>query len=58
MYRAYENPYNLEKYLEELKTEYQTAEENGATEERLIALAETIAEVKERINHAWSDDEY
>ena len=58
MYRAHENPYNLEKYLEELKTEYQTAKENGTTEERLIDIAETIAEVKERINHAWSDDEY
>ena len=58
MYRAHENPHSLEKYLEELKAEYQTAKENGATEERLIDLAETIAEVKERINHAWSDNEY
>lgn len=58
MYRQHENPYNLEKYLEELKTEYQTAKENGTTEERLIDLVETIAEVKERINHAWSDNEY
>lgn len=58
MYRAHEDPHYLESYLEELKNEYQMAKASGATEERLTDIAETIAEVKERINHAWQDIEY
>ena len=33
MYRQYENPYTLEKQLEELKEEYCTAVEENADEE-------------------------
>ena len=43
MYRQYENPYNLEKQLEELKKEYHSAVEANADEETLIDLAENIA---------------
>lgn len=57
MYRQYENPYKLERQLEELKEEYCTAVENNADENILINLAYDIAELEERINFAWQDDE-
>lgn len=53
MYRSYEDPYKLEKQLAELKERYaQTTDENEQ-----ISLAESIAELKDRINFAWQDDE-
>lgn len=58
MYRQYENPGALEERLKELEQEYRKAVENGADEDRLISLSEDIAELKDRINHAWQDDEY
>lgn len=58
MYRSYENPYKLNKYLCELEAEYQTAIENGEDAEDLIDLCEDIETLKERINFAWQDDEY
>lgn len=57
MYRQYENPYKLENQLEELKAEYQEAIQNNADDETIISLAESIAELKDRINFAWQDDE-
>lgn len=60
MYRQYENPYELNKYLCELEAEYQTLIESGvdADEEDFIDLCCEIADIKERINFAWQDDEY
>lgn len=60
MYRQYENPYELNKYLCELEAEYQTLIESGvdADEEDFIDLYCEIADIKERINFAWQDDEY
>ena len=57
MYRQYENPYKLEKQLEELKQQYCDAVENNADEDTLINLAMDINELEERINFAWQDDE-
>ena len=64
MYRQYENPVRLEKELVELKKEYNdvfaASKAKGplASEwEYLCDLAETIEELKERINFAWQDDE-
>ena len=54
MYRAYENPFKLEKQLEELKQRQAEA----IDEDELMWLAEEIAELKDRINFAWQDDEY
>lgn len=52
MYRNYEDPYKLEKQLTELKERYdQTTDENEQ-----ISLAESIAELKERVNFAWQDE--
>ena len=60
MYRQYENPYELNKYLCELEAEYQTLIEIGvdADEEDFIDLYEEILDIKERINFAWQDEEY
>lgn len=58
MYRQYEDPYKLEEQLKELKEEYYEAIKNDADEETIINLACDIAELEERINFAWQDDEY
>ena len=60
MYRQYENPYELNKYLCELEAEYQTLIESGvdADEEDFIDLYCEIVDIKERINFAWQDNEY
>lgn len=60
MYRQYENPYELNKYLCELEAEYQMLIEMGvdADEEDFIDLYEEILDIKERINFAWQDEEY
>ena len=58
MYRQYENPYELNKYLCELEAEFDTRFESGEDLEALIDLAEDIATLKERINFAWQDQEY
>ena len=57
MYRQYENPYKLQKRLQELKAEYYQQVENNADEEIIIDLHEAIADLEERINFAWQDDE-
>ena len=57
MYRQYENPYELERQLEDLKREYNKELNNGADEDVLMSLAETIANFRERIKFAWQDDE-
>ena len=58
MYRQYENPYKLENQLEELEAEYQKAINENADDETIMYLAESIAELKDRINFAWQDDEF
>ena len=58
MYRNYENPYELNKYLCELEAEYQTAIENDEDVETLIDLQIDIEVLKDRINFAWQDEEY
>ena len=51
MYRRYEDPYALEKQLEEAK---QRLAENPYDED----LVNEVAELEERVNFAWQDDEY
>ena len=54
IYRQYENPYTLEKRLEELmKRRAKTTDEH-----ELEGLDQDIAELKDRINFAWQDDEF
>lgn len=57
MYRQYEDPYQLERLLESLEIEMQDAIARE-DEDRQIAIAEEIAEVRDRLNFAWQDDEY
>lgn len=54
MYRQYEDPHELEDQLEELLA--RRAKETD--EDALIDLDIEIAELRERINFAWQDDEY
>ena len=54
MYRQYENPYTLEKRLEELKKRRAKC----TNEDELYEIDMDIAELKDRINFAWQDDEY
>lgn len=58
MYRQYEDPYELEKQLKELRREYSNAKENNADENTLIELSQDIHKLEERVNFAWQDDEY
>lgn len=51
MYRSYENPYELSKALEEAQAELAKNPESES-------LSETVAELKDRLNFAWQDDEY
>lgn len=57
MYRQYENPNRLEAEFQRLKEEYCIAVEKGADEDTLINLHFSIDDLKERVNHAWQDDE-
>lgn len=54
MYRRYEDPRKLEKQLAKLKRQYQQTED---ADERMY-LAQEIAELKDRVNFAWQDEEY
>lgn len=50
MYRQYEDPHSLEERLQNLEAELKENPEN-------YELAQEVAELKERINFAWQDDE-
>ena len=51
MYRQYEDPWKLEDQLAEAK---QRLAENPYDED----LVNEVAELKERVNFAWQDDEF
>ena len=57
MYRQYENPGKLEAQLKELQEERTAAVLDG-DEDRVVSLDEDIAELKDRINFAYQDEEY
>ena len=54
MYRAYENPNKLEDQLAELKAR----RANATDDDEIMSLNESIAELKDRINFAYQDEEY
>lgn len=54
MYRTYEDPYELEEQLAELKKQ----RANATDENEIECLALEIHELEERVNFAWQDDEY
>ena len=57
MYRQYEDPYKLEKRLDEAKAMYRRGIEEGIDENALMDMSLEIHELEERINLAWQDDE-
>lgn len=54
MYRRYEDPRKLEKQLKKLKRRYKQTQD----EDEKMYLAEEIAELTDRVNFAWQDEEY
>ena len=54
MYRRYEDPRKLEKQLAKLKRRYRQTQD----EYEKMYLAEEIAELTDRVNFAWQDEEY
>lgn len=54
IYRQYEDPHALEERLKEL----QERRAKCADEYELYEIDMDIAELKDRINFAWQDDEY
>ena len=58
MYRSYENRYELELQLKELKQQYYDAKVSNADDDILIDLSIEISSLEERIHFAWQDDEY
>lgn len=58
MYRRYEDPYKVQRLLDEAKTELENALLYFPDNEDLIfSLHEDVAELEERLNFAWQDDE-
>lgn len=54
MYRTYENPVKLQDMLNDLRNQ----RANEMDEDSWISLEQEIAELEERVNFAWQDDEY
>lgn len=54
MYRQYEDPYKLERQLEELELRYAQCDDDDERVDLYLA----ISELKDRINFAWQDNEY
>lgn len=57
MYRQYEDPYVIERQIESLEIDMQEAISAG-DEDWQISIAEELAELRDRLNFAWQDDEY
>ena len=55
MFRRYENPQKLQEQLAALERRYAECDFDS---EESIDLIIAIADLKERINFAWQDDEY
>lgn len=59
MYRQYEDPYVLQEQLDKVKEEFNKRKELGELEPYDYEdYAMEIADLEERINFAWQDDEY
>lgn len=57
MYRQYEDPYDLELWLQE--AEFRLAEAEARDDlDAVIDLHNEVESLKERINFAWQDIEY
>ena len=54
MYRQYEDPYTLKKRLAEAKEKLANCDSDYERE----YFAQVVADLKDRVNFAWQDDEY
>ena len=57
MYRQYENPYEIENLIERAEIEMQEAIAMN-DEDAQISIAQELADLNDRLNYAWQDDEY
>lgn len=57
MYRQYEDPYKVQRMLDEARDQLELAKANEEDEDRIISLHEDVAILEERLNFAWQDDE-
>ena len=57
MYRQYEDPRKLERELDRVRDEYEAFLASGGEDDDGY-YAQRIAELEERVNFAWQDDEY
>lgn len=55
MYRQYEDPAKIQKLLDEAKTRLNAAIDAG--QDDIIDLHEEVADLEERLNFAWQDEE-
>lgn len=59
MYRQYENPRLLQAQLDNLIAEYDDIQASGKVDDDTYEYYHNrIAELKDRINFAWQDEEY
>lgn len=59
MYRQYENPRLLQAQLDNLQAEFDDIVASGKVNDDIyIYYHSRIAELKDRINFAWQDEEY
>ena len=56
MYRQYEDPYKVQKMLED--AERRLADAQAAGDDDLVDLYIEVEELRERVNFAWQDQEY
>lgn len=55
MYRQYEDPAKIQKLLDKAKTRLNAAIDAG--QDDIIDLHEEVADLEERLNFAWQDEE-
>ena len=59
MYRQYENPRLLQAQLDNLQAEFDDITASGKVDDDIYQYYhDTIAELRDRINYAWQDEEY
>lgn len=62
MYRQYEDPRKLEDRLDKVKREFEERLASCESEDERYGIIEdysqTIAELEERVNFAWQDEEF
>lgn len=58
MFRQYEDPWALEERLENAIAKLEDAKQQGYEADEIWYLYENVAELRERVNFAWQDQEY